>query len=140
MVALLMILSFLAAGPHPKPPFLIEVKLVNVQNIKPSLRALYIVAEGHVREKLAVVCADNKMLVMGSGEREQVGLTVNDVKRALQYNGESFKTVRFIIHNHDHGEGPSLADRAAAVIFKAAGFKGRYSIYDVQTGRLYAVR
>jgi hypothetical protein len=139
MVALL-ILAFLAAGPHPKPPFLIEVKLVNVQNIKPVLRVLYIVAERHVREKLAVVCADGKMLVMGSDETAQVGLTVNDVKRALQFNGENFKTARFIIHNHDHGESPSPTDRAAALIFRASGFRGQSLICDVQTGRLYAMR
>lgn len=79
------------------------------------------------------------MIVIGSGDRGQIGISMGGIQQILKDNGAGFHDLKYVVHNHNKGEAPSKGDVTAYKAFMAAGFGGDYQVYTPKTQRVQDV-
>lgn len=84
-------------------------------------------------EKMLLIMKDGKLIVLGTGEKGAVSLSMKQIDQILKDNGKGWHDIKVAIHNHDRGEAPSAGDEKAHRAFNAAGFGGDFQVYTPKT-------
>lgn len=87
-------------------------------------------------EKMVLISKDGKYIVIGSGDKGSVSISMKQINQILIDKGLGFSSLAHVVHNHNEGEAPSKGDVTAYKAFMAAGFGGDFQIYTPKTGRI----
>jgi hypothetical protein len=87
-------------------------------------------------EKMILVAKDGQYIVVGSGDKGSISISLKQINQILLDKGLGFSSLAHVVHNHNEGEAPSKGDVTAYKAFMAAGFGGDFQIYTPKTGRI----
>ena len=112
----------------------------DLDNYADQIRRLYTGWGAEAGETLLCVTTDGKYVAVSSGEANQIGVGLGELRDALVNNGTRFWKLKTIVHNHQGTAEPSQTDQKVLAALRKYGFTGDYQIFDTENNKLRTVK
>lgn len=109
---------------------------VDLEKYADELRGVFSNWKQENAEKMVFFTKDGKMIVIGSGDKGYVNVSLASIQKILIDNGTNFYKLKYIVHNHNQGEDFSKGDTDLHKYLRKYGFTGDFQAYTPKSGQI----